>query len=187
MTKPGQNGPGFSRLKKVSRGSPRRHGGHGETRGGSRKSRSADWLPIVTNRLQPSAEALGNDSPKESRGPSGAAGFRIGRVIASTRQLFARAIGHGMTVIDYFLRGLTFVAILALLLAPDSWGLGLVLFSFVAVGVWSLLYPQGMLAWARMAHPGIDPLNSSLWWVPRLIGGGFLVMASLIAMSLHFR
>jgi len=92
-----------------------------------------------------------------------------------------------MKIIDYFLRALTVSAMLALLFAPDPWGVTLVLCNFVAVGVWSLLYPQGVLAWARTAHPNIDPQDSSLWWVPRLIGSVFLLMAVLIAVSFHSR
>jgi hypothetical protein len=46
----------------------------------------------------------------------------------------------------------------------------------------ALLYPQGVLGWAKTAHPSIDVDDPSLWWVPRLIGGLFVVLALLIVL-----
>ena len=74
-----------------------------------------------------------------------------------------------------------------LLLAPDEWGFPLVLFLFAALGAWSMLYPQGVLGCAKTAHPGIDVDDRSIWWVPRLIGGFFIVIVLLIAFTFNWR
>ncbi len=54
-------------------------------------------------------------------------------------------------------------------------GMGL----FFAVGLWSLLYPQGLLGWASTAHHEIDPSDPTLWWVPRVIGVCFIIISAL--------
>src|SRR5579871_791263 len=46
-----------------------------------------------------------------------------------------------------------------------------------ATGLWGVLYPQGLLGWAKTAHPEIDPEDDSVWWVPRIICGGFMLFA----------
>ena len=53
---------------------------------------------------------------------------------------------------------------------------------YAIVGAWALLYPQGVLGWAKTAHPSIDVDDPSLWWVPRLIGGFFVAFALSIAL-----
>lgn len=75
---------------------------------------------------------------------------------------------------------LTFVA---LLVAPDKYGSPMGLISLIVVGAWSIIYPQGIMSWAKTAHPSLDVDDSSLWWVPRLIGCFFLVFALLIAVA----
>ena len=45
------------------------------------------------------------------------------------------------------------------------------------VGLWTVLYPQGMMEVAKTAHPGIDPEDQRGWWVPRLIGAGFILFS----------
>ena len=52
-----------------------------------------------------------------------------------------------------------------------------------AVGLWALLYPEDVLGWAKTAHPGLDVDDSSLWWVPRLIGVFFLVFVVVLALA----
>ena len=75
-----------------------------------------------------------------------------------------------MKVADWAVQAVVIAAFLALIVAPEKWGVPLGLISFAIVGAWALLYPQGLLGWAKKAHPSIDVDDSSLWWVPRLIG-----------------
>jgi hypothetical protein len=48
---------------------------------------------------------------------------------------------------------------------------------FFAVGLWGILYPQGMLEVAKAAHPEIDPEDQRGWWVTRFIGAGFILFS----------
>jgi len=52
-----------------------------------------------------------------------------------------------------------------------------------AVGVWLELYPEGVLGWLKLAHPSIDVNDSSIWWIPRLIGAFFLVFALFFVLA----
>jgi hypothetical protein len=81
---------------------------------------------------------------------------------------------------DWVVRAVVTATFVALLVAPEKWGFPLGLISLGVVGVWALLYPQGILGWAKTAHPTIDVDDSSLWWVPRLIGGFFVALALVI-------
>ena len=75
----------------------------------------------------------------------------------------------------------------ALLVAPEKWGFPLGIISLGIVGTWALLYPQGVLGWAKTAHPNIDVDDPFLWWVPRLIGGFFLACAVLFVLFAFLR
>jgi hypothetical protein len=73
-------------------------------------------------------------------------------------------------------------------LASKKWGFPFVLLLlFVALGAWSILYPQGILSWAKTAHLDMDVDDRSIWWVPRLIGSCLLVIVLLIAMTFNWR
>jgi hypothetical protein len=87
-----------------------------------------------------------------------------------------------MKVADWLVRAVVAATFFALLLAPENWGFRLAVFSLGVVGAWALLYPQGILGWAKTAHRSIDVDDPSLWWVPRLIGGFFVAFALLIAL-----
>jgi|GEM_PF-4018327 len=83
-----------------------------------------------------------------------------------------------MRAIDWFLRFATAGTALALLVLPNTkatflalWGL------FLAVGLWAVMYPPGILGWAKTAHRELDPSNENLWPVVRFIGAGFIVMS----------
>ncbi len=54
---------------------------------------------------------------------------------------------------------------------------------FVAFGVWVLFYPEGILGWAKTAHPSLDVNDSSMWWIPRLIGAFFLFFVLVLALA----
>jgi hypothetical protein len=94
-----------------------------------------------------------------------------------------------MRLISFFISVLTMAACIASLFLPGRIGNGLILASFVAVGLWSLLFPAGMLGWAKAAHPEIDPSDESWWWLPRLIGAGFLAFVAIVVVMtiLHRR
>jgi hypothetical protein len=83
-------------------------------------------------------------------------------------------------VTDWIVRALLMATFFALLLAPNKWGFPFVLGSFAVLGIWSMLSPQGILGWAKTAHPSIDVDDRSIWWVPRLIGGSIVVVVLLI-------
>lgn len=86
-----------------------------------------------------------------------------------------------MKATDLAVRALVVATFFALLLSPEKWGFPLGVISCGVVGAWAVLYPQGILGWAKTAHPTIHVDDPSLWWVPRLIGGFFVVFALLIA------
>ena len=85
-----------------------------------------------------------------------------------------------MKLADWLVRALVAATFFALLLAPEGWGSSLALISFAVAGTWSMLYPQGILGWAKMAHPSIDVDDRSIWWVPRLIGACFVATVLVI-------
>jgi hypothetical protein len=84
---------------------------------------------------------------------------------------------------DWAVRALVMVTFFAYFVAPSRWALTLGLLCFVAVGVWALLYPEGVLGWAKTAHPALDVNDSSIWWVPRLIGAFFLFFVLVLALA----
>ena len=75
---------------------------------------------------------------------------------------------------DWAVRTLVVVTFLGYFVAPSRWMFPMVIFCFGAVGVWVLLYPEGVLGWVKTAHPSLDVNDCSIWWVPRLIGVVFL-------------
>ena len=85
-----------------------------------------------------------------------------------------------MKASDWVMRVLVALTFVALLVAPDKYGAPMGFISLIVVGTWSILYPQGVMGWAKTAHPGLDVDDSRLWWVPRLIGCFFLVFALLV-------
>jgi hypothetical protein len=84
-----------------------------------------------------------------------------------------------MKAVDYFMCAVTMAAFVAFFVSPDKWGFRLMLFSFVAIAIWCLFYPRGIIGWARTAHPQIDPNDPSMWWFPRLFGGVVLFVVIL--------
>ena len=88
---------------------------------------------------------------------------------------------------DWVVRAVVAATFFALLLSPEKWGFPLGLISLGIVGAWALLYPQGVLGWAKTAHPIIDVDDPSLWWFPRLIGGFFVVFAVLLLVLFGFQ
>jgi hypothetical protein len=90
-----------------------------------------------------------------------------------------------MKVSDWIVRTLVFATFFALLVLPDKYSAPMGLFCLIVVGAWSIFYPQGVLGWAKAAHPSIDVEDSSLWWLPRLIGGCFLIVGLFLILAMH--
>ena len=86
---------------------------------------------------------------------------------------------------DWAVRTLVVVTFFAYFVAPGRWMFALTLFCFGVVGVWALLYPEGVLGWVKTRHPDLDVNDSSIWWVPRLVGALFLIF--VIVLGLAFR
>jgi hypothetical protein len=84
---------------------------------------------------------------------------------------------------DWAVRILVTVTFFAFFFAPSQWVFPLVLVCFAAVGLWGILYPEGVLGWAKTAHPSIDVNDSSTWWIPRLIGAFFLFFVVALALA----
>jgi hypothetical protein len=78
---------------------------------------------------------------------------------------------------DWAVRTLVVVTFFAYFVAPSRWMFPLLFVNLIVIGIWLLLYPEGVLGWVKGAHPGIDAEDSSIWWVPRLIGCFFFVLA----------
>ena len=92
-----------------------------------------------------------------------------------------------MKLANWVVGAVVIATFFALLVAPEKWGFPLGIISLGIVGTWALLYPQGVLGWAKTAHPSIDVDDRSLWWVPRLIGGFFLAGAVLFVLFAFLR
>jgi hypothetical protein len=82
-----------------------------------------------------------------------------------------------MLAIDYFLRALVAVAAVGLLVLPGSVSWKLMCLASFSVGLWCVLFPPGIMGWAKVAHPAVDASDKSLWWIPRLIGSAFIAAA----------
>jgi len=81
-------------------------------------------------------------------------------------------------IIDYFIRFLILILFLSFFFAPDPVIWTLTVINLFAVGLWAVLFPQGILLWAKTAHPELDETNPRLWSIPRFIGGAFMLMAA---------
>ncbi len=95
-----------------------------------------------------------------------------------------------LVIADFVVRVIGLVAFCALLLSLVSssrLGFPIALVCIGLIGLWGLLYPEGPLEWVRMRYPNLDVNDTSKWWVPRLIGTAFLVMAALIAFAFTWR
>jgi hypothetical protein len=88
-------------------------------------------------------------------------------------------------ITDWAVRILVTVTFFAFFFAPREWVFPLVLTCFAVVGIWGILYPEGVLGWAKTAHPQIDVNDSSIWWLPRLIGTFFLFFVLLLSLAYH--
>ena len=85
-----------------------------------------------------------------------------------------------MKAIDIFLRVAMTAVFLALIFIPESKStMAAVLALFFALGLWGVIYPPGLLGWAKSAHREIDLMDRRGWAVVRLIGSGFMIFSFL--------
>ena len=83
-----------------------------------------------------------------------------------------------MRVIDIFLGVLMFTTAIGWFFLPDSVSWRMFLAMFFATGLWCVLYPPGVLGWVNSGRSNrLDPSDPSLWWIPRLIGIGFVAVS----------
>jgi hypothetical protein len=88
-----------------------------------------------------------------------------------------------MRAVDWFIRGLTSLAALGFLFLPAAIAWTLMCASFFAVGLWSVLFPPGILGWAKMTRRDLDPSDRSIWWVPKFIGVSFIIFSVVLAVA----
>jgi threonine/homoserine/homoserine lactone efflux protein len=86
-------------------------------------------------------------------------------------------------VTDWAVRIIVALTFFAFFISPDKWAYPLVLICFIAVGLWGLLYPEGLLGWAKVAHRRIDVDDRSIWWMVRLIGAFFVFFGLVLALA----
>jgi asparagine N-glycosylation enzyme membrane subunit Stt3 len=89
---------------------------------------------------------------------------------------------------DVFMRVLIVAVFFVLLLAPGSYfAFILGIASLIAMGLWAVWLPAGIINWARTAHPQLREDDESVISVARFIGKGFIVMGLLILLALVYR
>ena len=88
-----------------------------------------------------------------------------------------------MKAADWLVRAITIMTFFALLIAPHKYGAPMGFISLIVVGAWVILYPQGVLGWLKVTYPTVDVDDFSTWWVPRLIGCVFLILAVLVGFA----
>ena len=86
---------------------------------------------------------------------------------------------------DWAVRILIVATFFAYFVTPSRWMFLLQLVCSGAVGVWALLYPEGVLGWVKTADSDLDVNDSSIWWIPRLIGVFFLFFGVVLALVLR--
>jgi hypothetical protein len=84
-----------------------------------------------------------------------------------------------MKFIERFLQYATAPWLVAYFFLPvNIWSIGMFGLIF-SVGLWTVLYPQGMLRVAKATHPAVDTEDERLWWGARVIGLVFIFVSIL--------
>jgi hypothetical protein len=52
--------------------------------------------------------------------------------------------------------------------------------SFIGVGIWSIVYPSGLLGWARRAHPDATENSPAALVIARVVGAGLCAMGVVL-------
>ena len=71
----------------------------------------------------------------------------------------------------------------ALFVLPERISLALVCGLLFMMGVWSVLFPARLLQWAKPTSFAIDPSDSTLWWIPRLVGAALIIISAIAAIT----
>ena len=79
------------------------------------------------------------------------------------------------------LRLLTAATVVSLFFLPRIIGFFLLCLLIFLTGIWGIMFPPGIITWARAAHPELDPWDESMWWIPRLVGSGLIAISLVIA------
>ena len=79
------------------------------------------------------------------------------------------------------LRVLAAETAIGLFFLPRIIGFLLLCLLIFLTGVWSITFPPGLIGGAKAAHPELDPWDESMWWIPRLVGSGFIAISLVIA------
>jgi TRAP-type C4-dicarboxylate transport system permease small subunit len=86
---------------------------------------------------------------------------------------------------DIVLRVLVITTFVTLLARPDSKIADILLcLSFFAVGLWGVMFPSGVIGWAKTAHKELDPSDKSVWWISRIVGAGLILIAMVLALTM---
>ncbi len=92
-----------------------------------------------------------------------------------------------MKAIDISIRVATVVVIVLGCFLANKKAMLLWSFLLFAVGLWSVLYPPGVLGWAKWAHPELNPFDERAWPICRFIGICFIVFAVMMITSAFAR
>jgi hypothetical protein len=91
-----------------------------------------------------------------------------------------------MKAIDIFLRIAIVVVFIGSFFLPDRTRFALIFGMFLAVGLWAVLYPSGVIGWAKTAYSELDPTDERLWGISRFIGVFFIAFSVLIPLIMFF-
>jgi hypothetical protein len=88
-----------------------------------------------------------------------------------------------MRMIRYFIYGLTLAAVFASLFLPDAIGWKLIRASLFFGGLWPVLFPSDYVRWLQAARHDLRPLDPTLYWIPRLVGSGLMVLSLAMVLA----
>ena len=86
-----------------------------------------------------------------------------------------------MKAIDVSLRLATVAMFVAFFVLPNENAILGACLLFFALGLWSALYPPGILNWARTAHRELNAFDERLWPICRFIGISFTAGSATVA------
>jgi uncharacterized membrane protein len=78
------------------------------------------------------------------------------------------------------LRVLATATVIGMFFSPGIIDSSLLCLLIFLSGLWAIMFPPGIIGWAKAAHPELDPWDESMWWIPRLVGSGFIAISIVI-------
>jgi hypothetical protein len=57
---------------------------------------------------------------------------------------------------------------------------------FFALGLWGVMFPAGVIGWAKTVYKELDPSDESMWWVSKLVGTGLIAFSLIWATMMVF-